>query len=93
MIIARYVVLEYVLKKVQYILLYLLSSNVENMEKIVRVDIERLKQKVLRGKLQKNLKMAGLRLGHSNLNSMNLRIIFPQNFQFDILPTIKRKGI
>ena len=64
MIIARFVVLEYVLKKVQYILLYLLSSNVENMEKIVRVDIERLKQKVLRGKLQKILKMAGLRFGH-----------------------------
>ena len=80
MIIARYVVLEYVLKKVQYILLYLLSSNVENMEKIVRVDIERLKQKVLRGKLQKILKMAGLRLGHSSLNSMNLRIIFPAKF-------------
>ena len=34
------------------------------MEKIVRVDIERLKQKVLRGKLQKILKMAGLRFGH-----------------------------
>ena len=80
MIIARYVVSEYVLKKVQYILLYLLSSNVENMEKIVRVDIERLKQKVLRGKLQKILKMAGLRLGHSSLNSMNLRIIFPAKF-------------
>ena len=80
MIIARFVVLEYVLKKVQYILLYLLSSNVENMEKIVRVDIERLKQKVLMGKLQKNLKMAGLRFGHSNLNSMNLRIIFSPKF-------------
>ena len=43
-IIARIVVLEYVLKKFQHILLYLLlSSIVENMKKIVRVDIERLK--------------------------------------------------
>ena len=51
MIIARSVVLEYVLRKFQHILLYLfLSSIVENMKKIVRVDIERLKKKVLRGK-------------------------------------------
>ena len=43
-IIARNVVLEYVLKKFQHILLYLLSSSiVENMNKIVRVDIERHK--------------------------------------------------
>ena len=44
MIIERSVVLEYVLKKFQHILLYLLlSSIVENIKKIVRVDIESLK--------------------------------------------------
>ena len=43
-IVARNVALEYVLKKFQHILLYLLSSSiVENMKKIVRVDIERHK--------------------------------------------------
>ena len=71
MIIARNVVLEYVLRKFQHILFYLFSSSiVENVKKIVRVDIKRLKQKkVLRGKLQKFLKLGGLYFGHSNFNS------------------------
>ena len=71
MIIARNVVLEYVLRKFQHILFYLFSSSiVENVKKIVRVDIERLKKKkVLRGKLQKFLKLGGLYFGNYNFNS------------------------
>ena len=70
MIIACNVVLEYVLRKSQHILFYLFSSFiVENMKKILRVDIERLKKEVLRGKLQKFLKLGGFCFGHSNFNS------------------------